>query len=212
MKKIKLGVLISGSGTTLQNYIDCIKAGTLNADIACLVSSSEKAYGLVRAKENNIPAVTIARKQYDTVEKFSEVIFKYLKEHGVELVTLAGYLKLIKLPEKWRDKVMNIHPALIPAFSGEGWYGIKVHTAVVERGVKITGCTVHFVDNVYDNGPIIIQKAIPVFHTDTPEDVQKRVFEQEKIAYIEAINLFAAGRITISGKKVCINSEGRSDA
>jgi formyltetrahydrofolate-dependent phosphoribosylglycinamide formyltransferase len=204
MKKVRLGVLISGSGTTLQNFIDCIKASTLNAQIACVVSSGENAYGLVRARENNIPAITIARKKYGTLEEFSDAIFAYLESFAVDLVTLAGYLKLIRVPDKWSGKVMNIHPALMPAFCGEGWYGMKVHDAVVESGVKFTGCTVHFVDNVYDHGPIIIQKVVSVLDEDTPEDIRKRVFEQEKIAYPEAINLFAAGRLKVSGRRVCI--------
>jgi formyltetrahydrofolate-dependent phosphoribosylglycinamide formyltransferase len=208
MKKVRLGVLISGSGTTLQNFIDCIKAGTLNAQIACVVSSSEKAYGLVRARENNIPSITISRKKYETVEEFSKAIFSYLESFSVDLVTLAGYLKLIKVPDEWLGKVMNIHPALIPLFCGEGWYGMKVHNAVVESGVKVTGCTVHFVDNVYDHGPVIVQKVVSVLDTDTAEDVQKRVFEQEKIAYPEAINLFAAGRLKIAGRRVHIVPKG----
>lgn len=206
MKKVRLGVLISGSGTTLQNSIDCIKAGTLNAQIACVVSSSEKAYGLVRARENNIPAITIPRKNYGTVEEFTKAIFSYIEGFGVDLVTLAGYLKLIRVPDRWLGKVMNVHPALLPSFCGEGWYGMKVHNAVVESGVRVTGCTVHFVDNIYDHGPIIIQKVVNVLDADTPEDVRKRVFEQEKIAYPEAINLFADGRLKISGRRVYITS------
>ena len=204
MKTVRLGVLISGSGTTLQNFIDCVKAGTLNAEIACVVSSSEKAYGLVRARENNIPSITISRKNYNTVEEFSKEIFSYLKSFSVDLVTLAGYLKLIRVPDRWLGKVLNIHPALVPSFCGEGWYGMKVHNAVIESGVKVTGCTVHFVDNIYDHGPIIIQKVVNVLDADTPEDVRKRVFEQEKIAYPEATNLFAAGRLKISGRRVYI--------
>jgi formyltetrahydrofolate-dependent phosphoribosylglycinamide formyltransferase len=204
MKKVRLGVLISGSGTTLQNFIDCVKAGTLNAEVACVVSSSEKAYGLVRARENNISVITIPRKNCGTVEEFSKAIFSYVERFGADLVTLAGYLKLIRVPDRWLGKVMNIHPALVPSFCGEGWYGMKIHNAVVESGVRVTGCTVHFVDNIYDHGPIIIQKVVSVLDTDTPEDVRKGVFEQEKIAYPEAINLFAAGRLKILGRRVHI--------
>ena len=122
----------------------------------------------------------------------------------MELAALAGFLKLIRIPERYEGRVMNIHPALIPAFCGQDMYGMRVHSAVVERGVKISGCTVHFADNVYDNGPIIVQKTVPVFHDDTPEDVRKRVFEKEKEAYPEAINLFAEGRLRIEGRKVVI--------
>jgi formyltetrahydrofolate-dependent phosphoribosylglycinamide formyltransferase len=201
-REVKLGVLVSGGGTTLQNFIDRIEDGTLNAQVACVVSTSPDAYALKRAANHGIPATSVVRSEYDSVERFSDAIFEILDNHAVELVTLAGFLKLIRIPERYEGRVMNIHPALIPCFCGDKMYGMKVHTAVVERGVKVSGCTVHFADNVYDNGPIIVQKSVPVYDTDTPEDVQKRVFEKEKEAYPEAINLFAGGRLRIDGRRV----------
>jgi formyltetrahydrofolate-dependent phosphoribosylglycinamide formyltransferase len=201
---IRLGMLVSGGGTTLQNFFDRIEEGSLNAQVACVISTSTDAYALERAKKHGIPANAVERSSYSSVQEFSDAIFEILDNHGVELVTLAGFLKLINIPESYEGRVMNIHPALIPLFCGDKMYGMKVHRAVVERGVKISGCTVHFADNVYDNGPIIVQKTVPVYDTDSPEDVQKRVFEQEKEAYPEAINLYAAGRLRIEGCRVVI--------
>ena len=203
-KKVRLGVLVSGGGTTLQNFFDRIKKGTLNAEVACVISSNAGAYALNRAAQNNIPSAVVERSGFDSMEEYSDAIFSILDEHETGLVTLAGFLKLIKIPPAYKGRVMNIHPALIPAFCGDKMYGSKVHEAVVERGVKISGCTVHFADNIYDNGPIIVQKAVPVYDTDSPEDVQKRVFREEQAAYPEAINLFAAGRLRIDGRKVII--------
>jgi formyltetrahydrofolate-dependent phosphoribosylglycinamide formyltransferase len=203
-KAVRLGVLVSGGGTTLQNFFDKIEKGTLNAEIACVISSSPGAYALERAAKHGVPATALKRAEYNSVEEYSDAIFETLDSHGVELVTLAGFLKLIRIPPAYIGRVMNIHPALIPAFCGDGLYGMKVHTTVVERGVKISGCTVHFADNIYDNGPIIVQKAVPVYDTDSPEDIQKRVFEKEMEAYPEAINLYAAGRLRIEGRRVII--------
>jgi len=202
--KIKLGVLVSGGGTTLQNFFDRIEEGSLNAAVSCVISSSPDAYALERAAKRNVPGLAVSRSDFSSVEEYSDAIFKILNEHKADLVVLAGFLKLIKIPPEYMGKVMNIHPALIPAFCGDKMYGMKVHRAVVERGVKVSGCTVHFADNVYDNGPIIVQKTVPVYDTDSPEDVQKRVFEQEKEAYPEAINLYAAGRLKIDGRRTVI--------
>ncbi len=203
-RKVSLGVLVSGGGTTLQNFLERIDEGTLNARVACVISSSADAYALERAAKYKIPAEALMRSDYGSVEEFSDAIFKILDSHEVELVTLAGFLKLIRIPPAYMGYVMNIHPALVPAFCGDKMYGMKVHEAVVERGVKVSGCTVHFADNVYDNGPIIVQKPVPVYDSDSPEDVQRRVFEEEKEAYSEAINLFAAGRLRIDGRRVIV--------
>lgn len=207
-KKVRLGILVSGGGTTLENFFERIEQGTLNAQVACVVSSSPKAYALERAAKRGVPSAAVKRSDYETMEEFSDAIFEILEGHNVELVTLAGFLKLIRIPQKYIGRVMNIHPALIPSFCGDKMYGTRVHSAVVERGVKVTGCTVHFADNVYDHGPIIIQKAVPVYDTDFPQDVQKRVFEMEKEAYPEAINLYAVGRLKIEGRRVIILPEG----
>ena len=201
---IRLGVLISGGGTTLQNFLDEIDAGRLEAEVAVVVSSSAKAYGLERARKRNIPTAVIRRKDYTDAKKYGEAIAKALDKHGVELVTMAGFLKLWAIPERYRGRVMNIHPALIPAFCGQDMYGHAVHEAVVKSGAKMSGCTVHFADNEYDRGPIIIQREVPVLPGDTPEDVAKRVFKEECIAYPEAIRLFAQGKLKVEGRRVKI--------
>jgi len=205
--KLRLGVLVSGGGTTLENFFEKIENGSLDAEISCVISSSPDAYALERAAKRNIPSASVDRSQYDSVETYSSEIFRLLDKHEIGLVILAGFLKLIRIPEGYEGRAMNIHPALIPAFCGDKMYGMKVHKAVVEKGVKVSGCTVHFADNVYDNGPIIVQKTVPVYDTDSPEDVQKRVFEMEKEAYPEAINLYAAGRLRIDGRRVIILPE-----
>jgi len=199
-----MAVLVSGGGTTLQNFIDKIKERKLNAEIVCVVSSSSKAHALERARMNNIPSTVIRRSEFPDTDSFSKAIYDYVEKHNAELIALAGFLKLLTVPEKWRGRIMNIHPALLPAFGGEGFYGLKVHQAVLDYGVKVSGCTVHFVDERYDQGPIIIQKTVPVLDTDTPETLQKRVFEKECEAYPEAINLFAEGRLKLINRLVRI--------
>ena len=201
---IRLGVLISGSGTTLQNFLDEIDAGRLEAVVAVVISSSPHAHGLVRAKKHNIPTEVIRRNVYSDASTYGEAMAEVLDRHKVELVTMAGFLKLWRLPERYKGRVMNIHPALIPAFCGQDMYGRTVHKAVVESGVKVSGCTVHFADNEYDTGPVIIQRAVPVSFEDTAEDVAKRVFKEECVAYPEAIRLYAQGRLKIEGQRVRI--------
>lgn len=207
MRRVKLAVLISGGGTTLQNFIDRIKDGSLNAEITCVVSSSAKAYGIERAERAGIPYTVVRLKDFTDTESFSEAIYEYVESFKPDLIALAGFLKRITVPKRWQNRIMNIHPALIPAFCGSGYYGIRVHQAVIEYGVKVSGCTVHFVDEEYDHGPIIIQKTVPVYADDTPEALQKRVFERECEAYPEAINLFATGRIRVVGRTVYILPE-----
>ena len=199
---IRLGVLISGGGTTLQNFLDKIDADELDATVTVLISSSAKAYGLERARKHNIPTHVIRRGKYPDPAAYGAAIAEALDRHEVDLVTMAGFLKLWTIPERYQGRVMNIHPALIPAFCGQNMYGHIVHEAVVASGVKVTGCTVHFADNEYDTGPIIVQRAVPVRFDDTPEDVAERVFEQECIAYPEAIRLYAAGELKIEGRRV----------
>lgn len=199
---LRLGVLVSGGGTTLENFLQETEAGRLNARVAVVVSSSRKAYALVRAEKHRVPSHVVFRSSYPSPGSFGEAIGRILDRHQVDLVTMAGFLKLWTIPERYLGRVMNIHPALIPAFCGEGMYGHRVHEAVVASGVKVSGCTVHFADNEYDTGPIIIQRTVPVRLEDTPEEVAARVFQQECIAYPEAINLFAAGRLRIEGRRV----------
>ncbi len=201
-KTANLAVLISGSGTTLQNLIDKIGDKTLNARIQTVISSSQDAYGLKRAMQNNIPGAVIKYKDYGNSEEFGDSIIKEIEKYPVDLLILAGFMHFFKIPDKYFGKVMNIHPGLIPAFCGKGYYGHHVHKAVIESGVKVSGCTVHFVDNEYDHGPIIIQRTVPVNGNDTPDTLEQRVFKEECMAYPEAIRLFAEERLKIEGRKV----------
>ncbi|MDR4505472.1 MAG: phosphoribosylglycinamide formyltransferase [Candidatus Scalindua sp.] len=201
-KAINLAVLISGSGSTLQNLIDKICEGSLHAHIKVVISSSPEAYGLKRAEQHGIPVAIVEYGDYDNPEEFSKTIIREIEKYPVDLTILAGFLHLFKIPDNYTGKVMNIHPGLIPSFSGKGYYGRRVHKAVIESGVKISGCTVHFVDNEYDRGPIIIQRSVPVLYEDTPDTVSKKVFMEECLAYPEAIRLFAEGRLQIVGRRV----------
>ncbi|MGR3301104.1 MAG: phosphoribosylglycinamide formyltransferase [Candidatus Scalindua sp.] len=201
---LNLAILISGSGTTLQNLIDKINDKTLNANIQIVISSAPDTYGTKRAEQNNIPVAIVQRKGYNDSKIFSNTIINEIEEYSVDLIILAGFLHLFRIPDKYTGKVMNIHPGLIPSFCGKGYYGHHVHEAVIESGVKVSGCTVHFVDNEYDCGPIIIQRVVQVHEDDSPETLAQRVFKEECIAYPEAINLFAEGRLKIEERKVRI--------
>ena len=201
---INLAVLLSGSGTTLQNLIDHIKAGTLDANIKIVISSKTNAYGLQRAQQNNIPTAIIRPKDYDNFQLFNKSLWNTIRQYPIDLVVLAGYLSLIEVPPDFTHRIMNVHPALIPSFCGKGMYGHHVHEAVIQSGVKITGCTVHFVDEHYDHGPIILQEAVPVLEDDTPETLAERVQAKERELYPMAIQLFAENRLKIEGNKVRI--------
>ena len=203
-RPIRLGVLISGGGTTLVNFLKKIKAGELNAEVAVVIASREGIGGIERAREAGLACEMIARKQFDSVESFSNAIFDRCRAAQVDLVTLAGFLSLIHIPPDFERRVLNIHPALIPAFCGQGFHGHHVHEAVLARGVKLSGCTVHFADNEYDHGPIIVQRAVPVLEGDTPDTLAARVFEAECDAYPEAIRLFADGRLEIENGRLQI--------
>jgi len=206
-EKINLAVLISGSGRTLQNFIDKINSGEINAVIQIVISSNPKAYGLVRARECSIKAEVVNPCDYDGTERFSAAINARLKELPVDLILLAGFSHFYKIPEMYACKVMNIHPGLIPAFSGKGYYGHFVHEAAIRYGVKISGCTVHFADNKYDNGPIIVQRTVAVMENDTPDTLAEKVFMEECIAYPEAVRLFAEGKLRLEGRKVIIGEK-----
>ncbi len=201
-RPIRLGVLISGGGTTLVNFLKKIKAGELNAEVAVVIASREGIAGIDRAREAGVACEVIARKTFDSAESFSSAIFERCRAANVDLVTLAGFLSLIRIPADFERRVLNIHPALIPAFCGKGFHGHHVHEAVLARGVKLSGCTVHFADNEYDHGPIIVQRAVPVLEGDTPDTLAARVFEAECQAYPEAIRLFAEGRLGIRDGKL----------
>ena len=206
-KKIHIAALLSGGGRTLENFFNCIDSGDLNAEITSVISSTPKAYGLKRAAKRNVPTAVFMRKNYSDDESYSRDIFAFLSERPCDLVCLAGFLKFLYIPPEWYGRVMNIHPALLPSFGGKGLYGDIVHKAVLDSGAKVSGCTVHFVDNKYDNGPIIIQRAVPVFYEDTPDALAARVFDEECIAYPEAIRLFIEERLQVIDSKVKIVSQ-----
>jgi phosphoribosylglycinamide formyltransferase-1 len=205
-QKLKIAVLISGSGRTLKNFIELAAEDQLPVEIRLVVSSSAMAGGLKIAEEAGIATRVVRRQDFaagaagDTA--FGNAVFGACREAGVDYVVMAGFLKFAPLPEDFPGRVVNIHPALIPAFSGAGMYGDHVHQAVLDAGVRVTGCTVHFVDNMYDHGPIIWQQPVPVFEDDTADTLGKRVFEVEKEAYPHVLKQLAAGRIKLEGNRV----------
>jgi phosphoribosylglycinamide formyltransferase-1 len=176
----KMAVLLSGSGRTLDNFYERIQDGTLNAEIKVVISNVKDVLGLQKAEKYGYP-------NFHAVG--NEAVNTILKDYDINLICLAGYLKLYKPPPELARSVLNIHPALIPAFCGEGFYGMRVHRAVKAKGALVSGCTVHFADNVYDEGPIVVQKCVPLEFDDTPDDIARKVFEMECIAFPEAINL-----------------------
>ncbi|HEX4054891.1 MAG TPA: phosphoribosylglycinamide formyltransferase [Tepidisphaeraceae bacterium] len=199
---IQLAVLISGSGTTLQNLVDYIDEGRLNANIVAVVASRTGIGGIERAREAGLSCQTVEAAKYFEAEKFSRDVFAICQGAGAELVCLGGWLSLLDIPSSWDGRIMNIHPALLPSFGGKGMYGRRVHQAVLDYGCKVSGCTVHFVDRAFDTGPIILQRTCPVMEDDTPESLAHRVFEEEKIAYPQAVRLFQEGRLRIEGRRV----------
>jgi phosphoribosylglycinamide formyltransferase-1 len=205
---LKIGALVSGGGTNLGAIIDKIEDGTIeNAKILTVVSNKENAYALERAKNHNIDSKCIKPKDYNTKEEFNKALIDYFTEKEVDLVVLAGYLVVLgkSFVKTFNNRIMNIHPSLIPAFCGDGFYGLKVHEAVLQRGVKLTGATVHFVDEGTDTGPIILQKTVEVKNGDTKEILQKRVMEEaEWVIFPEAIKLYAQNKIKIIDGKAII--------
>ena len=206
MKPINLAVLVSGSGTTLQNLIDRIDEGSLDAGIKLVIASKPGLVAQQRAADAELPSAVADRKGFDNAQAFSARVFSLCDEAQVDLICLAGWLCLLDVPPRYEHKVMNIHPALLPAFGGRGMYGARVHQAVLDHGCKVSGCTVHFVDNTYDNGPIILQKACEVRDDDTPQVLAARVFELEKVAYAEAIGLFQRGALSVEGRRVRVSA------
>ena len=201
---LNLAVLLSGSGRTLENVQQEILAGRLSARVVVVVSSKSEAYGLVRARQHGLDAVAVPRRDYSDLQAFNDAINVVLARYPIDLVILAGFLSLYQPPPALVGRVMNIHPALLPAFGGRGLYGDRVHRAVLESGVKLSGCTVHFADACYDHGPIILQAAVPVYDDDTVESLAARVFTAECELYPQAIQLYAEDRLRIVGRRVCI--------
>jgi len=200
-------VLVSGSGTTLQNLLDRIADGTLPAEVCVVVASRPDVFALERARRAGIPATTVARSEFSDTRSFNDALHAAIEPHAPDLVVLGGFLSLFEPRQRFAARVLNIHPALIPAFCGKGFYGRRVHEAVLESGVKVSGCTVHFADDQYDHGPIVLQGCVPVLDDDTPESLAARVQELENRLYPEAIRLWAAGRLSREGRRVRILPE-----
>lgn len=190
-------VLLSGSGTTLQNLIDLQERGELPIEIIYVISSRADAYGITRALNHNIPTATINRKDFETWEDFNTSVARTMDAIHPDLILLAGYMSLIRLDAEYKGKILNIHPALLPKYGGKGMYGHHVHEAVIANNEKVTGATVHFVDSEYDTGPIILQKEVEVREDDTPDTLAERVQAAEREIYPEAIRLVASGQISM---------------
>ena len=205
---MKAAVLVSGGGTNLQAIIDSIREGTItDVQISLVLSNNKNAYALERAKAAGIPARAISPKDYETRQQFNDALLSAVQESGAQLVVLAGFLCVIppEMVEAYPNRIINIHPSLIPSFCGTGYYGLKVHEAALERGVRVSGATVHFVDAGTDTGPIILQQAVEVRSTDTPKELQLRIMEQAEWKILpRAIQLIAHDRVKVDGRTVTI--------
>lgn len=208
---LRVVVMVSGGGTNLQAILDAVDNGKItNAEVVAVISNNEGAYAIERAKNHGVPAFVVTPKAYETRDAFNEALLETIKACKPDLIVLAGFL--VKIPaamiEAYRNKIINIHPSLIPSFCGVGYYGLKVHEAALARGVKVTGATVHFVNNVCDGGPIILQHAVGVREGDTPEILQRRVMEEAEWKLLpKAVALFCEGRLSVEGGTVHIREE-----
>ena len=201
-RPIRLAVLISGGGTTLTNLMAKIRQGQLFAEIGVVIASRSNCDGIQRARDLGVKCEVIERKNFSSTGEFSHSIFSVCRDSKADLVICGGFLALITIPADFSGRIINIHPSLIPAFSGKGFHGHHVHEAVLARGTRVTGCTVHFVDDEYDHGPIIVQRTVPVLDDDTADSLAARVFESECEALPEAIRMFATGQLEIDGSRV----------
>lgn len=206
---MNIAVFASGRGSNLMAILDAIKKGILKAKVSVVISNNSNAGALEIARANGIDALHISRRQFSTDEEYVKKILDELRSRNVQLIVLAGYMKKIppEVIKEYPNRILNIHPALLPAFGGQGMYGLNVHKAVIESGVKITGVTVHIVDEEYDHGPIVMQRAVEVRDDDTPETLAQRVLEVEHEVYPQAIKLFVEGKIKVLGRKVIIENE-----
>ena len=209
--KVNISVLVSGGGTNLQALIDAQKSGLLGpGEINLVLSSKPEVYALERAKQNNIQSVVLPRKNYQTIEEYSRALTDALIEAKTDLVVLAGFLTIFdeQVYKAFPNRILNVHPALIPSFCGKGYYGLHVHEAALEKGVKVSGATVHIVTPECDAGPIVLQKAVEVMQGDTPESLQKRIMEEAEWKILpQAVKLFCEGRLTVENNKVYIKGE-----
>ncbi|MCG3133642.1 MAG: Phosphoribosylglycinamide formyltransferase [Planctomycetes bacterium] len=202
MSRLRVAVLASGSGTTFENLVLRCRDGSLAADVVWLGASRPGIGAIARAERLGVPCDVLSPAASLDAAGHGREIGAFLDARGAGLCAMAGFLRLWTIPERWRGRVMNVHPALLPAFGGKGMHGHRVHEAVVASGAKVSGCTVHFADDTYDTGPIIVQRAVPVTDADSPDDVAARVMAAEREAYPEAVALFAAGRLRIDGRIV----------
>lgn len=200
----RLAVLISGGGRTLKNFIDLAAEGQFPFEIALVISSSQQAGGLEHAQAAGITTSVVNRRDYDSHDAFGAAIFSRCRHAEIDLVAMAGFLKFAPIPDDFAGRVVNIHPSLIPAFCGHGMYGERVHRAVLEYGAKITGVTIHYVDNEYDHGPIIWQQPVPVFDDDTPQSLADRVFQSELECYPSVLKMIASGMVSLEGRRVSV--------
>jgi phosphoribosylglycinamide formyltransferase-1 len=201
-RRLRLGVLVSGGGRTLEYLVIAAREGRLHGDVVRCIASSARCAALERAARLAVPVAAIRPRDHATREAFASAVFADLEAHGVELALFGGYLVKLDVPPAWRGRVMNIHPSLLPAFGGQGFYGHHVHDAVLRAGVKVTGCTVHFVDDEYDHGPIIAQRCVEVLPGDDADSLAARVFAAERETYVDAINRYATGRLVLEHGKV----------
>ncbi|WP_313758657.1 phosphoribosylglycinamide formyltransferase [Tissierella sp.] len=206
MSPVKIGVLISGGGTNLQSIIDNIENGNINGEMKLIISNRKDAYGLARGEDAGIESIYLDRKLFNSEEEYNLYLIKELKKRDVELIILAGYLKVLSRDfiQEFSGRIINIHPSLIPSFCGKGYYGEKVHQEVLAYGVKVTGATVHFVDEGTDTGPIILQDIVYVDSEDTVEILKEKVLEIEHKLLVQAVKLYCDGRISREGRKVII--------
>lgn len=207
-KRLRVAVLLSGTGRTLENLLACRERGTLPIEIATVISSRSGVRGLEVAQAAGIDAHVVSRREYQTPAERSARIGELIDKHHVDLMVLAGFLSQLEILPEWEGRMMNVHPSLLPLFGGHGFYGRHVHEAVLASGMKVSGCSVHFVNAEYDAGPIILQRCLAVREDDTPETLGARVFAAECVAYPEAIHLYAEGRLRIEGSRVRILPQG----
>ena len=203
-RPFRVAVLLSGSGTSLENLFEHMDRGEVPGEVCVVISSKAKAFGLERARRRGIPAIAVARAEHPDITAFNDALHAELAKHDVDLIALLGFLSLFELRGQYEGRVINVHPALIPAFCGHGFYGHRVHEAVLEAGVDTTGATVHFVDEEYDKGPILIQESVPVQAGDTPDSLAERVQAAERRLVPQAIRLIAEGRVQIEGSQTRI--------
>jgi formyltetrahydrofolate-dependent phosphoribosylglycinamide formyltransferase len=203
-RPFRLGVLISGGGTTLMNFLDEIRSGRLDAQVVQVIASQRGCRGVERARAAGLSVEVIRPRDFTDVEAFSAAVFERLRASECDVVALAGFLSLLRIPDDFQWRVVNIHPSLIPAFCGHGMYGHHVHEAAIARGVKVSGCTVHFADNEYDHGAIILQRTVAIPDGTTPEALATLVFAEECKAYPEALQRLARGEVLIDGRQTCL--------